>query len=182
MNKHHRWIPRLSTVIVLGIALLPSCVARGRLGLGMADYGIARHRIGPGMMRGGMRPDRMGRGMGSGMLDLSSAPPPEIPSIPTATPGGQATASYRRDVQPIFERVCVPCHGGSADLWLDGYERVLNGGSGGPVIVPGNAAASELYRRISGQSQPAMPLGGVSLSPEEIKIIRTWIAEGAPNN
>ena len=112
-----------------------------------------------------MGPGMMGRGMGPGMMGFSSIPPPEVTLIPTATPGGQATISYRLDVQPIFNRKCVTCHGGSAGLWLDSYERVLIGSGNEPIIVPGNPEASELYQRITGRIQPAMPLGGVPLKP-----------------
>lgn len=90
--------------------------------------------------------------------------------------------SYRRDVQPILSRRCVSCHGGSAGLWLDRYERVLAGSSRGLVVVPGDPARSELYRRITGQNQPAMPLNGPSLSQHDIDLLQTWIREGVPNN
>ena len=124
----------------------------------------------------------MGRGMGPGMMSGGYAPPPAVSAVPTATPGGDATISYQRDVQPIFDRTCIACHGGSAGLWLDGYEHVLAGSSRGIVVVPGSPEASELYRRITGQSQPAMPLGQAPLSSGDIEIIQTWIAEGAPFN
>ncbi len=140
--------------------------------------------MGPGMMgRRGMGPGMMGRrGMGPGMMGGPSGPPPPVTPAPTATPGGSATVSYSRDVQPIFDRNCVVCHGGSAGLWLDSYERVMAGSERGPVVVPGDPEASELYRRITGASQPSMPLGQPPLPPQEIETIRRWIAEGAPKN
>jgi mono/diheme cytochrome c family protein len=127
----------------------------------------------------------MGRGhdhmMGPGMMGRS-APPLAVTPAPTATPGGTATVSYRRDIQPIFDRNCVSCHGGQAGLYLDSYDRLMAGSARGPVVVPGDPQASELVRRITGQSQPAMPLGRAPLSAAEIEAIVTWIAEGAPNN
>lgn len=127
----------------------------------------------------------MGRGhdgmMGPGMMGRG-APPPVVTPAPTATPGGDATVRYRRDVQPIFDRRCVRCHGGQAGLYLDSYDHVMAGSVRGPVVVPGNPAASELVRRIQGLSQPRMPMGAPPLSPEEIQTIVTWVAEGAPNN
>ena len=117
-----------------------------------------------------------------GPMMSESAPTPAVTPVPTATPGGTATVSYRRDIQPLFDQRCVSCHGGSAGLWLDRYEHVMAGSSRGAVVTPGDPEASELYRRVAGLSQPAMPLGGPPLSSEEISLIRTWIAEGAPNN
>jgi hypothetical protein len=58
----------------------------------------------------------MGRGMSPGMMGFSLIPPPEVTQIHMATPGGQATVSYRLDVQPIFLQACVTCDGGSAGL------------------------------------------------------------------
>lgn len=127
-------------------------------------------------------PGMMGRGMGPGMMDSQYAPPPATTPVPTATPGGEATVSYRQDVQPIFEQYCVVCHGGSSGLWLDSYEHIMAGGSGGAVVRPGDAEASQLYLRLTGQSQLAMPLGQEPLSADNIDLIRSWIVEGAPNN
>lgn len=148
-------------VVVASIVLVVAC-APGR-GSPMDD-GRDGH-MGPGMMSGGR-----------------SGQPPATTPLPTSTPGGSATVSYRQDVQPILSQSCVSCHGGSAGLWLDRYERVLAGSSRGPVVVPGDPEQSELYRRITGQSRPAMPLNGSPLSQHEIDVIRTWISDGAPNN
>jgi len=119
--------------------------------------------------------------MGPGMMG-PSAPPPAVTPAPTATPGGAATVSYRRDIQPIFNRNCVSCHGGQAGLYLDSYDHVMAGSARGRVVVPGDPQTSELVRRIRGLSQPAMPMGGAPLPASDIEAIVTWIAEGAPNN
>ena len=108
--------------------------------------------------------------------------PPDTTRVPTATPGGDTTASFSRDIQPILSENCVSCHGGSGDLWLDSYERALAESSGGPVIVPGQPQESELYLRITGESKPQMPLNASALSDDDIEAIRAWISEGAPNN
>jgi len=134
--------------------------------------------MGSGMMGSG----HMGGMMGQGMMSGPTSPPPAVTPAPTATPGGAATVSYSRDVQPIFTRSCIVCHGGQHGLWLDSYEHALVGGEMGPVIVPGDPQASELYRRITGVSQPAMPLGQPSLSPNDIAVIERWVAEGAAKN
>jgi mono/diheme cytochrome c family protein len=150
--------PRVARWVVIVVVLTAAGCGNGGMGHGMD------HDMGPGMMQG------------------QGGEPPAVTAVPTATPGGSATVSYRRDIQPIFDRNCVNCHGGSAGLWLDRYERIMAGSNRGAVIMPGNASQSELYRRITGQSQPRMPLGGSTLSQGDIDAIRTWIEEGAPNN
>ena len=127
--------------------------------------------MGPGMRR----PEPV-EGMGG------SAPPPAGTPAPTATPGGNATVSYRRDIHPIFNRNCVSCHGGQAGLYLDSYDHLMAGSAHERVLIPGDPQASELVRRITGASQPAMPMGGTPLPASDIDVIVTWIAEGAPNN
>ncbi len=166
-------------------------VARGRLWIGLvglagiglllAGCGLAWGPMGPGGMGSG-HPPMMGPGrMGPGMMGGGS-PPPAFTPLPTATPGGDVEVSFRRDVLPIFNRSCVSCHGGTQGLWLNSYEGVMAGSQHGPVVVPGNPEESELYRRITGQKQPAMPLGGTPLPQREIEVIRRWIEAGAPNN
>ena len=64
-------------------------------------------------------------------------------------------------------------------LDLSTRAAALKGGQkNGPAIVPGDSAKSPLYRRLTGQDQPAMPLGA-KLSDAEIRIIKDWIDSGA---
>jgi hypothetical protein len=65
-----------------------------------------------------------------------------------------------------------------ANLDLRTREGALKGARHGPVIVPGDAAASHLYRRLIGQETPPMPLGG-RLSDAEIALVKQWIDSGA---
>ena len=65
-----------------------------------------------------------------------------------------------------------------ANLDLRTRDGALKGAKHGPVIVPGNAAASHLYRRLIGEETPPMPLGG-RLTDAEIAIVKAWIDSGA---
>ena len=94
---------------------------------------------------------------------------------------GQAI-DYERQVHPILAAKCLTCHSQerrSGGYSLATYEDVLNGGRSGGAIQPGKSASSIMMARITGESQPRMPLGGEALSPGEIAVIRTWIDEGA---
>ncbi len=90
----------------------------------------------------------------------------------------QQKVDFARDIQPIFAASCAGCHGEkkqSGGLRLDSKAIAL-----AKVIKPGNAAASELYRRIAGLGDQArMPMGGKPLSTEQIALIKTWIEQGA---
>ncbi len=107
---------------------------------------------------------------------------------PTAAPAaaqssGQAAAAatFAKDVQPILQQNCVKCHGNSAagGLALTSYDALMKGGRDGQVIVPGDAADSELVKVIvSGR----MPQGGKKLSQSQIDIISAWVTAGAQDN
>jgi hypothetical protein len=62
-------------------------------------------------------------------------------------------------------------------LNLSSEAGIVKGGQNGPALIPGDAEKSHLYRRITGQEQPSMPLGA-KLSEVEIGIIKTWIDSG----
>src|SRR5215469_14977480 len=79
---------------------------------------------------------------------------------------------------------CLQCHGPAlqmSKLDLSTREGMLKGGDHGVALVPGNAEESLIYKRITGQVKPAMPLAPVSaLTNEEIAAVRDWINAGAP--
>ncbi len=101
----------------------------------------------------------------------------------SADPGNPAF--YAVHVAPLLVRSCVSCHkpekhkGG---LLMDTYEHLMHGGEDGPAVVPGNAKASELLRRVRlpASDDDSMPSDGDKpLAPEEIQMIERWITAGA---
>ena len=87
--------------------------------------------------------------------------------------------SYICDVQPIFNRVCIGCHGAMGGLNLQSCAGVQAGSSNGPVIVPGDTAASVLYQEISSGD---MPPSSTMLPANDIATIGGWISSLDPNN
>src|SRR5262245_5573577 len=64
------------------------------------------------------------------------------------------TVDFERDIQPIFRKSCVKCHGAEkqkADLRLDLKIHALKGGENGVVIVPGDSAKSPLLQRVTSE-------------------------------
>ena len=101
-----------------------------------------------------------------------------VPVIASLLTAGAAAQS---PPQLILTQKCLPCHGPAqqmATLNLSSREAALKGGQSGPALVPGDAARSRLYRRVAGQDQPRMPLGG-QLSEPEISTLQKWIDSGA---
>lgn len=95
---------------------------------------------------------------------------------------GAQTADFVRDVQPIFEKRCIQCHGGAAHiagLRLDDRDAALKGSDRGPVIQPGNAAGSRLIVMVTGAETKFMPPSGPHLTAEEVQALRSWIDAGA---
>jgi len=87
-----------------------------------------------------------------------------------------------KEIVPVLQR-CFQCHGQSlqmAKLDLRTREGMLKGGEKGPAVVPGDAEASLLYKRVSGQQQPIMPMPPVpALNAKELALLKDWINQGA---
>jgi uncharacterized membrane protein len=92
------------------------------------------------------------------------------------------------DVRPIFRMRCERCHtekglmGPAPEGFMaTSYESILDSRDRARV-VPGNPSASELVRKVRGQSLPRMPFDGPPyLSDEEISRIEGWVQQGARN-
>src|SRR5215467_1187921 len=66
---------------------------------------------------------------------------------------GSAKVDFVRDIQPIFQKSCLMCHGPQtqmAGLRLDAKQSVMS-----KVVVPRKSAESHLYQRVAG-------IGGVT--------------------
>jgi hypothetical protein len=99
--------------------------------------------------------------------------------------------SFSQEIQPIFNSNCIGCHGGSGGLFLtagQSYDNLVNvravaGCTTEMRVLPGNAASSVLYKRISGAAcGDQMPRGGNPLAAADIQKIVDWINQGALNN
>ena len=116
-------------------------------------------------------------GIGLAVTD-SRAPVSVEPVVAT-----QGPVSYAQQVVPIFKSRCYECHSGdtsdSANLDLSTYENVMKGSKYGTVVEAGDPESSLLVEMVeSGE----MPQDSDPVPPEEIELIRSWIADGAANN
>ena len=105
----------------------------------------------------------------------------------TTKPKAVPLVDYNRDVRPILAENCFSCHGQDASkrqagLRLDQAEgATAKLASGHVAIVPGQVKASELMARLGVKSALIMPPAatGKTLKPQQIEILRKWIAQGA---
>src|SRR5437867_772822 len=101
-------------------------------------------------------------------------------------PPANVKVDFARDIQPIFERSCLRCHGPEkpkSGFRLDNRDAALRGGENGKAIMPGDSANSPLIHLVAGLDEEIgrMPPKGKGdpLTPEEISLLRAWIDQGA---
>ena len=105
-------------------------------------------------------------------------------ATPTAFSQKTDAIAFSHDVQPIFARRCLQCHGSSAQeggLRLDNRDGALAElESEERAIVPGNLNASVLLARVTSDDPDLrMPPEGKPLTEDEVATLRSWIQEGA---
>ncbi|WP_152286729.1 DUF2231 domain-containing protein [Flavicella marina] len=91
---------------------------------------------------------------------------------------------YGHLVEPILKEKCLSCHNESklkGELSLKDSISIFTGGKHGNTIVAGNAATSELYKRVlldPHDKKFMPPEGKPGLTDEEKEIVAFWINEG----
>jgi hypothetical protein len=85
------------------------------------------------------------------------------------------------NARALLTAKCLVCHGEARTSGLDMRElkTLLEGGTRGPAVVPGNADESLLYRAVRRDGELQMPPGRESLAASEVNLIRDWINAGA---
>ncbi len=103
---------------------------------------------------------------------------------------GSDQVSYNFHIRPILSDKCFACHGPDAnkreaDLRLDTEEGAFKGLKESPgmfALVSGKPEESAVYHRITSEDPGELmppPESNLSLSPEEIALIKKWIEQGA---
>jgi hypothetical protein len=98
---------------------------------------------------------------------------------------GSNEIDYDRDVKPLLQHKCTPCHGSlqqNASLRLDAGTLIHAGGESGLAVHPGKSADSSLIERIkeTDSSLRMPPEGeGEPLTEQQVAILSRWIDQGA---
>ncbi len=90
--------------------------------------------------------------------------------------------NFADNVAPIFMAKCGSCHNqdkAKGDFAVDSFERVMQGGGSGAVVVAGDPKASRLYRLLTHEEEPKMPMGGSKLDDASLDLVKQWIEQGA---
>jgi hypothetical protein len=104
----------------------------------------------------------------------------------------EVSVSFAFDIRPLFSKSpggCAPCHMGrvTSGLEMSSYEALRRGGtnSGAKLVIDDDPCNSIFLKKL-GRTPPfgsRMPFNGPPYyTPEEIQLVRDWIAEGAQNN
>jgi hypothetical protein len=99
--------------------------------------------------------------------------------------------SYNTHIRPILSDKCFTCHGPDANQRQSGYRLDTEEGAFAALkdetdkygLVPGHPERSEVFLRISATDPGYMmppPESNLSLTADEIALIKQWIAQGAP--
>ena len=107
--------------------------------------------------------------------------------------GLNAAPDFKKDVMPILQESCIDCHAApykkgtrlrkpKGDYRVDTRENITKAGESEEAgVVPGNAAKSQVYKRIilEEDHDDIMPPKGDPLTPAQQKVIKDWIDAGA---
>ena len=99
--------------------------------------------------------------------------------------------SYNTHIRPILSDKCFTCHGPDANQRQSGYRLDTEAGAFAALkdetdkygLVPGHPELSDVFLRISATDPDYMmppPESNLSLTADEIALIKQWIAQGAP--
>lgn len=107
--------------------------------------------------------------------------------ITSAASAKERKVDFDRDIRPILSDNCFHCHGPDAKnrkakLQLNTFELATSKRKRGAAIIPGNAKASDLIKRmITADEDDVMPPTDSNrhVSKEEIELLKHWINEGA---
>ena len=101
-------------------------------------------------------------------------------ALPTSLPA----VDFVHEVMPILKQRCGQCHTGGkkeGGLAMNTRAQLLAGGENGKAVIPGNAARSLFFERITSDDEDTwMPPEGPRVPAKEIAILRKWINAGLP--
>ncbi len=113
------------------------------------------------------------------LLSLSA-----VPALSAQPPSSkEAIDFFEKRVRPVLAANCYNCHSANTNarsgLRVDDRNGLLQGGSGGPAVVPGHPEKSRLIRAVSHTDARLKMPPEKRLSDEQIADLTRWIADGA---
>jgi hypothetical protein len=107
-----------------------------------------------------------------------------IASLEKPVPGGlgQAQVVFGKDVYPILENNCLPCHGPQkqlANFRVDHREDFFESKDRPPLVIPGQSSISPLIAIVSGTKKDMPMADRHKLSGQDVELLKAWIDSGA---
>ncbi len=102
-----------------------------------------------------------------------------------ATAPAQTKTNYVDHVLPILRDSCIGCHGADkkrGGLAVHTFTELMQGGSSGAVVKPGDPDGSRLFLLMAHKAEPVMPPKSPKLEQAKLDVVAKWIAEGALEN
>jgi hypothetical protein len=102
-----------------------------------------------------------------------SAPPPGKP------------LTYDDNLLPVLRQTCLGCHNADkakGGLNMSSFAKLMEGGSSGEVVKPGDPDGSRLFALASHKEEPKMPPNAPMIAKESVETIRLWVEQGAREN
>jgi mono/diheme cytochrome c family protein len=90
--------------------------------------------------------------------------------------------NFGKQIAPILVSKCISCHSDEpkGGLNISTFADMKKGGKSGDLWIPGNAEESLLVQRLIIENDGLrMPKGKEALPEKDVRLIGTWIAEGA---
>ena len=122
--------------------------------------------------------------MPEGLRKISGLPSREKKEIKKITNLPEAVV-YADIVYPILDTYCISCHNDNkrkGDLMMQTPESLMKGGEDGPALIPGNAANSEMIKRIQlpeDHEDHMPPDGKTQPTDDQVRLLTWWVNEGA---
>lgn len=118
----------------------------------------------------------------SDLASLDKKPAGPAPKVEIAKATGNETVSFIKDVAPTIVNICGGCHSDGqkrGGLSMASFEKLMQGGQSGRVVVPGSLEGSRFWRLINADEEPVMPQGQARITRKWHGDVKKWIEEGA---
>ncbi|HUG20050.1 MAG TPA: c-type cytochrome domain-containing protein, partial [Planctomycetaceae bacterium] len=113
---------------------------------------------------------------------IRTANRPALGKVEIPKPSGTETVSFTKDIAPFMVNLCVRCHSGNtpaSGLDLTTFEKMMEGGDSGRVIIPGNVEGSRMFRLVGGLENPRMPANNQArITRQNYDDFKKWFEEG----
>lgn len=102
--------------------------------------------------------------------------------VPATAVADDKKLNFQEHILPLFREKCASCH--NPDKKQGGvnvlsFSALMEGGSRGKILEPGDPEQSTIYLLMAHKEQPAMPPKSPKLPDKDLELVANWIKSGA---